>query len=107
MKKQSNQFKNAFRKKLASELQPVKAVPRTVHPGVVVEDDRTGMDIETWKRAFEDHLNYIQGVADWYASPYDRYRALAFAVRDRLVHRWIKSVETTLREDAKIVFYFY
>ena len=36
--------------------QPIECVPT-----IVVEDDRTGLSIETLKRAFQDNLFYIQG----------------------------------------------
>ena len=36
----------------------------------------------------------------------DWYMAVAYAVRDRLVNRWMQSVETVLQQRAKIVTYF-
>lgn len=47
---------------------------------VKVEDDRTGLSIETLKRAFADNLFYIQGRFPSIASMNDFYMALAYTV---------------------------
>ncbi len=73
---------------------------------IQVEDDRTGMSLETLKRAFLDNLFYIQGVDQSNASKYDYYVALAYTIRDRLLHRFLKSVETYKKNnDTKLVCY--
>jgi len=73
---------------------------------VPVEDDRTGMSIDALKRAFADNLFYLQGKYENQASLYDFYMALAYTVRDRLFHRWLKTMSTYYESDAKIVCYF-
>ena len=71
-----------------------------------VEDDRTGMSKETLKRAFLDNLFYIQGIDRSDATNYDYYVALAYTVRDRLLHRFLKSVDTYKKNnDTKLVCY--
>ena len=72
---------------------------------VQIEDDRTGISIETLKRAIADNLYYIQGKNKLLATPHDYYMALAYTVRDRLIHRWLKTIETYLQQDTKVVFY--
>ena len=72
---------------------------------VLVEDDRTGTSHETLRRAVLDNLFYIQGKFPGIATPNDYYMALAYTVRDRLLHRWVKTVETWLQRDVKIVCY--
>ncbi len=72
---------------------------------IQIEDDRTGISIETLKRAITDNLYYIQGKNESLATPHDRYMALAYTVRDRLIHRWLKTIETYLQQDARFVFY--
>lgn len=72
---------------------------------VQIEDDRTGISIETLKRAIYDNLYYIQGKNKLLATSHDYYMALAYTVRDRLIHRWLKTIETYLKQDAKVVFY--
>lgn len=72
---------------------------------IQIEDDRTGISIETLKRAIYDNLYYIQGKNKSLATPHDYYMALAYTVRDRLIHRWLRTIETYLQQDAKLVFY--
>lgn len=72
---------------------------------VQVEDDRTGTSIEAIRRAIADNLYYMLGVDIPFATPHDYYLALAYSVRDRLVHRWIKTVQTYFSSDSKAVFY--
>ena len=72
---------------------------------VLVEDDRTGTSLVTLRRAVLDNLFYIQGKFPAIATRNDYYMALAYTVRDRLVHNWIRTVETWLQKDIKIVCY--
>jgi starch phosphorylase len=72
---------------------------------ILVEDDRTGTSVETLRRAILDNLFYIQGKFPEIATTNDYYMALAYTVRDRLLHRWIKTLETWLNKDVKIVCY--
>ena len=73
---------------------------------IKVEDDRTGMSKETLKRAFLDNLFYIQGIDRSNATKYDYYVALAYTVRDRLLHRFLKSIDTYKKDSStKIVCY--
>jgi starch phosphorylase len=72
---------------------------------IQVEDDRTGMDLVTLKRAFTNHLNYNQGKDQPFATNHDYYMALARTVRDRLVQRRIKTAQTYFEQDPKMVYY--
>ena len=74
-------------------------------PTVRVEDDRTGLDIETLKRAFLDNLFYIQGKFPEIATQNDYYMALAYTVRDRLFRRWLNTAETYSKQGARTVCY--
>lgn len=82
-----------------------ESLNQTDHAKVRVEDDRTGMTVETLKRAIADNLYYIQGKNEFLATPYDYYMALAFTVRDRLLHRWINTASTYVEKDVKTVYY--
>jgi glycogen phosphorylase len=70
-----------------------------------VEDDRTGLEIETLRRALADNLLYVQGKIPSTASPIDFYMALAYTVRDRLLRRWLNTNQSCLRKGIKIVGY--
>ncbi|MEM6289987.1 MAG: glycogen/starch/alpha-glucan phosphorylase [Myxococcota bacterium] len=72
---------------------------------IEVEDDRTGMHPVTLERAVLDHLNYTVLKDARSATVFDVYNALSYAVRDRLVQRWIRTQRTYYDQDAKRVYY--
>jgi len=72
---------------------------------IQVEDDRTGMSVETLKRAFADNLFYVQGKSESIATPHDYYMALAYTVRDRLLQRWLQTAKTYSDKNVKSVCY--
>jgi starch phosphorylase len=69
------------------------------------EPTRTGLTVEALRRAVLDNLAFVQAVPPAYASRHDWYMALAFSVRDRLLARWVGSVETFARSDVKVACY--
>jgi starch phosphorylase len=72
---------------------------------ILVEDDRTGMTSAALRRAFTDHVQFSRSRDLDAATPFDRYMALALAVRDRLTHRWSKTQKTYYERDAKRAYY--
>ena len=84
---------------------PKKHTHYSHEPLILVEDDRIGMDIGTLKRAFLDNLYYLLAKDEYTATPYDLYMALSYTVRDRLVHRWIRTKQTYINENVKSVYY--
>jgi starch phosphorylase len=74
-------------------------------PTIKVEDDRTGMSPEALKQAFFDNLFFLQGTNRADASLYDYYVALAYTIRDRLLLRFLKTVDTYKTEQVKLVCY--
>ncbi|MBO9997769.1 MAG: glycogen/starch/alpha-glucan phosphorylase [Cyanobacteria bacterium SID2] len=74
-------------------------------PQIQIEDDRTGLNIETLKRAFADNLFYIQGKFPEIATTNDFYMALSYTVRDRLLRRWLNSIQNYFKPDVRIVCY--
>ncbi len=77
-----------------------------IQGNVQIEDDRTGMSIETLKRAFADNLFYLLGKDESNATLRDYYNALAYTIRDRLLHRFVKTGRTYYEENVKVVSYF-
>ena len=73
----------------------------TVH----VEDDRTGLTPETLKRAFLDNLFYVQGKSPEIASLQDYYMALAYTVRDRMLHHWLSTGSTYREQRSRTAVY--
>ena len=72
---------------------------------VTVEDDRTGLSLETLRRAFLDNLFYVQGKFPQLASKNDYYLALAYTVRDRMLQRWLGTTATYIDQSTRVVCY--
>ena len=83
----------------------MQTTPNSVQEVIRVEDDRTGLSLETLKRAFLDNLFYIQGKFPAIATKNDYYMALAYTVRDRLFKRWIATAEHYTQQAARTVCY--
>ncbi len=72
---------------------------------VIIEDDRTGMHPVTLERAVLDHLQFTRMKDLSSATRLDVYHAIAHAVRDRLVQRWIHTQRTYTERNVKRVYY--
>ena len=68
------------------------------------ENIRTGTSPETLAQALLDNLYYIQGRPPELATRNDWYMALAYTVRDRLLHNWVQTLKT-IHQDVKVVSY--
>jgi starch phosphorylase len=66
---------------------------------------RTGTDVETLRRSFLDQLQFAQGKDEHSATSLDRYFAVAYSVRDRMMRHWIETQQAYYRYDAKRVYY--
>jgi starch phosphorylase len=79
----------------------------TVSPEITsfYDGDRTGMSIEAIKRAFLDNLFFVQGKPVALATQHDYYMALAYLVRDRMLHRWNGTAESYTRQRSRTVCY--
>ena len=60
------------------------------------EDIRSGLRPETIAKAFNDNLAYLCARFPEVATRNDRYLALAYTVRDRLLHRWTNTAQYLL-----------
>jgi glycogen phosphorylase len=69
------------------------------------EDDRIAMTKDALKRAFLDNLYYMQGKFPQLATGNDYYKALAYAVRDRMLQRWISTASTYTAQGSRTVAY--
>jgi starch phosphorylase len=70
-----------------------------------VETDRTSLNKDALQRAFLDNLFYIQGKFPTLATQNDYYMALAYMVRDRLLHRWISTAAEYTAKGSRTVAY--
>ena len=69
------------------------------------EADHTSLHKESLQRAFLDNLLYIQGKFPAVATLKDYYLALAYAVRDRLLQRWISTAAAYTTGGSRTVAY--
>ena len=83
----------------------IPMTPITSEVQIQVEDDRTGLSIETLRRAISDNLFYIQGKSAGFATTNDYYMAVAYTVRDRMLQRWLNTLNTILSANVKAVCY--
>ena len=65
----------------------------------------TRASIESLRRDFEHHLRRTLAKDRYTATDRDRYFALALAVRDRLVERWIATQQTHHKRNVKRIYY--
>ena len=70
-----------------------------------VESDRTALNKNALQQAFLDNLFYIQGKFPTLASQNDYYMALAYMVRDRLLHCWISTASEYTDQGSRTVAY--
>jgi glycogen phosphorylase len=63
------------------------------------------LTIETFKQAMVDNLYHLRGQGAYTASSNDIYNALAYTIRDVLIERWRKTIDTTVKERPKFVYY--
>ena len=68
-------------------------------------DNHTGESVEALKRAIMDNLYYREARLPAVATRNDWYLALAYVVRDRIVSRWIRTIEAIVKKDVRVVSY--
>jgi starch phosphorylase len=66
---------------------------------------RIGHDAESLAWGFAEHLKYSLGLDKYNAVEHDRFIAMAYAIRDRLINQWIKTQQTHHNSKAKRVYY--
>jgi glycogen phosphorylase len=81
------------------------AVPILPEDPPAPEDDRIAMTKDALRRAFLDNLYYMQGKFPQLATGHDYYKALAYAVRDRMLQRWISTAEAYTTQGSRTVAY--
>jgi len=78
---------------------------RAINQDVGNESIRTGLSEESIRLAFLDNLFYVQGRFLEVASLNDKFKALAYTVRDRLLHRWVSTIHTYQQVNPRTVCY--
>src|SRR5262245_31572370 len=71
----------------------------------MADDLESGSEVEAWKEAFHRNLYSVLGRFPATATMNDKYLALAYSVRERLLERWVKTSETYYREKVRTACY--
>ena len=74
-------------------------------PGCTSDPERTGLDADSVFAGMTEHLFFTLGKLAPTASQHDLYMALSYAVRDRLMTRYLASIEAIRAHPSKIVAY--
>jgi starch phosphorylase len=85
---------------------PVLDARHDSRPAEPAGDERVALSKEAFKHAFLDNLFYVQGKIPALATQHDYYMALAYTVRDRMLHRWISTAATYTKHGSRTVAYF-
>jgi starch phosphorylase len=80
-----------------------KSVPSKQENAIV--SDRATISADALKRSFLDHLYFTMGKYPAVANQHDLYMALSHAVRDRMMERWINTVQSYRQKDIRVVCY--
>jgi starch phosphorylase len=70
-----------------------------------LESTRTGLSIEALEQAVKENLFYLLGKAPQTATPHDLYMAMAYTVRERLLHHLVNSVSSFIEKEVKVACY--
>lgn len=77
----------------------------TSKPLAIPAHDPSGFDVESLKRAIANRLTYSIGKDGHTATDCDWLHTLCYAVRDRLIERWMETQRSYYHSDAKRVYY--
>jgi glycogen phosphorylase len=64
-----------------------------------------GMDRESIRRSFSNHVEYTQGKDRFSVTGHDFFKSLAHAARDRMLDRWNKTQQSYYEADTRRVYY--
>ena len=79
--------------------------PRRSRAAVPRDDVRTGFSTKAIEQDIKDNLYLIQGRVPRTATRNDWYMAVAYTVRDRILHRWMQTIEAYISNKEKSVSY--
>ncbi len=71
----------------------------------ITTDSRSGNSSESIKQGFLEHLKYTLGVDEYTTTDHDRFMALSYTIRDRLINQWIKTQQTHHNKNTKRAYY--
>jgi len=66
---------------------------------------RSGRNAELIQQGFAEHLRYTLGTDTYTISDHDRFMALAFTIRDKIINKWVQTLQTHYKKETKRVYY--
>jgi starch phosphorylase len=79
--------------------------PTASKRGTSPESPRTANSVDAIRRGLLDNLFYVLGRFPEVATRQEHYQALAYTVRDRILHRWIRTAQAYKHTQARTVCY--
>ena len=79
--------------------------PVTMTVDIPLDANGLALDKEELKREFLDNLFYVQGKFPALATQHDYYMALAYTVRDHILHRWVSTASIYTANKSRTVCY--
>jgi starch phosphorylase len=67
--------------------------------------EKLGLDEESLKRSLAKHLTFTVGKDKYTATERDWFYSIAHSIRDRLIQRWMQTMRSYYKQDAKRVYY--
>ena len=70
-----------------------------------IHSTRQEFDIDSLTLGFAEHLRMTLGDDQHSATMHDKYMALAYTIRDKIINQWIETQQTHYEKDSKRVYY--
>jgi starch phosphorylase len=90
---------------LAGEYMPIKKLKSKKSAASDYQISFEEVTPEAFRKSFDTHLHHSMAVNRMSASEYERFLAISYAVRDRLIDRWMQTQKTYRDQDVKRVYY--
>src|SRR3984957_13641127 len=71
----------------------------------LIDDDRTGIKVETLKQAILEDLPYVVGKDPAIASELDYFQAIGYTVRERSLARWLATRRSYSEDSVRVIWY--
>jgi starch phosphorylase len=82
-----------------------KSVPGALAEATPAASSPSSDEVSAFRHAILDKLTYMVGKDPGYAQEHDWFVAMALAVRDRVVDRWMDATRRTYQDGRKRVYY--
>ena len=70
-----------------------------------IHSTRQEFDVDSLTLGFAEHLRMTLGDDQHSATMHDKYMALAYTIRDKIINQWVETQQTHYESDAKRIYY--